>query len=331
MHWRFSEAVEEFIVARKPAKPSRHTISGYRTDLRIIGEIAARLSGTSPADLEVRRLTGRLLRASFAEFAETREASSILRAWSAWNQFLTFCVAEDALEGNPMPVVPRPKQPAKTPKPFLGDSSTAETLLEKIAAGARKARDPWVERDLVALSLPLVTGMRSAELLGLTLGSFGGSPGDRRVQVTGKGGKTRSLPIENPLEQLIDVYLATRMERFGQSTLPRSASLLVDTKGRPLQRGGLQYLVQQCYRHAGVHDRVPKGALVHLLRHEFATRLAEHGASAHELMKLLGHASIATGENYVATTARQVRDAARSSPTYGVLGRLLQADAPPPA
>ncbi|WP_108724693.1 tyrosine-type recombinase/integrase, partial [Streptosporangium minutum] len=316
------EAVAEFLSALRTKKLSSHTVAGYRRDLELVAGLAAVAAGVGVADLEVRSLSGRLVRTAFAEFSGPRSAASVNRAWSAWNQFLSFCVAEGLLEGNPMAAVPRPKQPAKAPKPLLGDGSASATLLERIAAGARRARDPWVERDLVVLALALVTGMRSAELLGLTLGSIGGSPGDRRVQVVGKGGRSRSLPIEPPVERVVESYLHSRMARFGLSALPRSAALLVDTANEPLRRGGLQYLVRQCYRHAGVHDRVQRGTLVHALRHEFATRLAERGASAHELMELLGHSSIVTGQAYIASTAREVRRAAQGNPAYGVLERL---------
>ncbi|MDN3356284.1 tyrosine-type recombinase/integrase [Actinomadura sp. DC4] len=324
----FSDAKAEFFLSIRPAKPAPGTVAGYDSDLRIIGEISARLCDVDFGELRVGRLTGRVLRSAFAEFADDHAAASILRAWSAWNRFMNFAVAEELVDGNPMAAVPHPKAPSKAPKPFQGDG-TAQTLLERIAAGAREARDPWVERDLVALAFPLVTGARSAELLGVTLGAFGGSPGDRRVQLTGKGGKTRSVPVEVPLERLVDAYLASRMERFG-AALPLSAPLLVNTRNEPLQRGGLQYLVSQCYRFAGVHDRVSRGALVHTLRHEFATRLAENGASAHELKELLGHSSIATGQHYVESTARELRMTARTSPTYGVLDTLLADAAPLP-
>jgi site-specific recombinase XerD len=318
----FVVAKAEFFVSIRPGKPAPGTVAGYDSDLRIIGEFAAQECGVPVDELRVDRLTGRVPRSAFAEFADGHAPASILRAWSAWNRFMSFAVAEELVDGNPMAAVPHPKAPSKAPKPFQGDG-TAKTLLERIAAGAREARDPWVERDLVALAFPLVTGARSAELLGVTLGSFGGSPGDRRVRLSGKGGKTRSVPVESPLERLVDAYLLSRMERFGLSSLPLSAPLLVNTKNEPLRRGGLQYLVRQCYRYAGVHDRVSRGALVHTLRHEFATRLAENGASAHELKELLGHSSIATGQHYVESTARELRLTARSSPAYGVLDRLL--------
>ncbi|GGT00995.1 integrase [Planobispora rosea] len=323
---RLPEALADFLSSLRTKKLSPHTVAGYERDLRTVTEIVASAAGVPPAELEVRRLTGRAVRTAFAEFSGPRSAASVNRAWSAWNQFLTFCVAEGLLEGNPMAAVPRPRQPAKAPKPLLGDGTASLTLLERIAAGAREARDPWVERDLVVLALALVTGMRSAELLSLTVGSIGGSPGDRRIQVVGKGGRTRSLPIEAPVERLVERYLRSRCERFGLADLPRSAALLVDTRNEPLRRGGLQYLVRQCYRYAGVHDRVQRGTLVHALRHEFATRLAERGASAHELMELLGHSSIVTGQAYVASTAREVRRAAQGNPAYGVLAEYARED-----
>ncbi|MDH2430593.1 tyrosine-type recombinase/integrase [Sphaerisporangium sp. TRM90804] len=319
---RLPRAASQFLASLRAKKLSPHTLAAYQRDLHLVTAIAAGQAGVPAEELKVADLSGRLVREAFADFADPRSPASVNRAWSAWNQFLTFCVAEGMLEGNPMAAVPRPKQPAKAPKPLLGDGSASATLLERIAAGARKARDPWVERDLVVLALALVTGMRSAELLGVSLGSIGGSPGDRRIQVLGKGGKTRSLPIEPPIEYLIEDYLDSRLRRFELASLPRSAPLLVDNAGLPLRRGGLQYLVRQCYRYAGIHDRVQKGTLVHALRHEFATRLAERGATAHELMELLGHSSIVTGQAYVASTAREVRAAARGNPAYRVLDGL---------
>ena len=95
-----------------------------------------------------------------------------------------------------------------------------------------------------------------------------------------------------------------------------------DRRGEAIGRGGLEYLVKSCFRWAGLHDRVPTGANLHALRHTFATRLAEDGASASEIMALLGHASLATSQNYIEATARERRSAAASNRTYRALGRL---------
>jgi integrase/recombinase XerC len=67
---------------------------------------------------------------------------------------------------------------------------------------------------------------------------------------------------------------------------------------------------------------VPRGAQLHALRHTFATRLAEDGANASEIMRLLGHGSLTTSQNYIEVTAAQQRAAVRANRTNRALGRL---------
>ncbi|WDZ88371.1 tyrosine-type recombinase/integrase [Nocardiopsis sp. HUAS JQ3] len=315
-----AEAVEQYLVARRAAKPSPHTVAAYRRDLRGVLGCVAQVVGVEPERVGWQDLEAGVLRAAFAEFAGERAASSVVRAWSTWNGFFGFWVAEGVVAGNPMSAVPRPRVRPSGPKPLMGED-TPERLLEALARGARKARDPWPERDLAVLALALLTGMRSAEMLSLRVESVGGRSGERRIRVVGKGGGERVLPIEVPLEALLEAYLVSRRERFG--VVRGSDPLLVDNRGEGLRRGGLQYLVQQCYKHAGVHDRVARGTLVHALRHTFATRLAEDGASVSEIMHLLGHASVASSQAYIEVTARAQREAASSNRTYGVLRRLV--------
>jgi len=169
---------------------------------------------------------------------------------------------------------------------------------------------------------PAADRLRSAELLDLRLDSLAGRPGERRLHVLGKGGRDRSVPIEPPLEAVLEAYLASRRARFGHRRLARRAALFVDTRGEPLQRGGLQYLVGTTLRWAGLNDRRARGALVHALRHTFATRLAEDGATATEIMNLLGHASLTTSQAYIDATAREQREAARANRTYRALAQL---------
>jgi site-specific recombinase XerD len=67
---------------------------------------------------------------------------------------------------------------------------------------------------------------------------------------------------------------------------------------------------------------VPRGALVHALRHTFATRLAEDGATATEIQRLLGHASLNTSQGYIDATAQEQRAAAKANRTYQTVERL---------
>lgn len=313
-----SAAVEAFFVARAPRKDSPHTTAAYRRDLAAVSALVAEQLGRAPL---VADLSAPVLRAAFAEFAADRAAASVGRAWSVWRTFCEFLVAESLLPGNPMAGVARPRRAERVPKPLQGDR-TPEDLLAAVAAGARRARDPWPERDLAVLAVLLLTGVRSAELLALRVSSLAGRPGERRLAVAGKGGRFRYVPVEEPLQVLLSAYLSSRRARLGARSVSGSAPLFVDTAGRGLTRGQLRYLVEQCYRYAGVADRVQRGALVHALRHTFATRLAEDGASITEIARLLGHASVVTSEWYIASTAAAQRDAARANRTYRMVARL---------
>ncbi|WDZ83149.1 tyrosine-type recombinase/integrase [Micromonospora cathayae] len=318
--------VEEFLTARATRKPSPHTLEAYRRDLLAVARLAAQRA-TPPlplAELAITDLSPRRLRAAFADFAAPRAVASVHRAWSTWNNFFTFLVAEGVVAGNPMPAVDRPRAPLPQPKPLRGED-TPERLLAAVAQQAGRQHDPWPERDLAVVALALCTGLRLSELLALRVASVAGRPGERRVDVAGKGGRPRVVPVEPELDEVVAAYLDSRARRFGARSVRPDSALLVDRRGEPLRRGGLQYLVDSCYRRAGVTDRVPRGARLHALRHTFATRLAEDGASAAEIMRLLGHASLASSQTYIEVTAGQQRAAVRSNRTHRVLVGLVGA------
>ncbi len=317
----WTRAYLEHLQARKLAANS---LRAYRRDLESVAGELAELTGLHPEQLPIEQVTATVLRSAFARHAAARSASSVTRSWSTWNGFFGFLVVEGGVEGNPMPVVPKPRTAPATPKPLQGEE-TPERLLRLVSQGARRARNPWPERDLAIIATLLCTGVRSAELLELRVASLAGRAGDRRLQVTGKGGKNRSIPIEGALDEVVESYLRSRRARFGDR-LPGSEALFVDHRGEPLRRGGLQYLVQQSLRAAGISDRVQPGAMVHALRHTFATRLAEDGANAAEIAKLLGHGSINSSQTYIDVTAREQRLSVRANRTHQVLGELADGE-----
>jgi site-specific recombinase XerC len=181
-----------------------HTLAAYRRDLGLI----VGLLGEEPVTLG--DLSPRSLRAAFARFAVDRAAASVARAWSSWNAFCTFLVTEQITAGNPMAAVDKPRLPPHSPKPLRGED-TPEQLLQAVSRADERQRDPWPERDLVVLALGLCAGLRLSELLGLTIGSVGGRPGERRVEVAGKGGRPRSVPIEPELDAVVERYLDSRV------------------------------------------------------------------------------------------------------------------------
>ncbi|WP_369054607.1 tyrosine-type recombinase/integrase [Kineococcus terrestris] len=320
-----ADAVAAYEVARLPRKDSPHTLAARRRDVAAIAQRLALAAACSPADLVLGHLSVRAVRAAFADFAVDHARSSIARCWSTWNGLCDFLVAEELLAGNPMAGVHRPRPASTNPKPLRGEG-TPEVLLAAVATGPSTARDPWPERDLAVVATLLVTGVRSAELLGLRVGDLVGARGEQRLHVRGKGERERSVPVETALTDVVDVYLRTRAQRLPRPrALPADAPLFVDARGRALTRDQLQYLVRRAYRHAGVHDRVARGALVHALRHTFATRVVAAGGSAVEVMRLLGHRSLVTSQQYLDATAHELRTAAAGNASYAALRALSPA------
>jgi site-specific recombinase XerD len=166
----------------------------------------------------------------------------------------------------------------------------------------------------------LVTGIRLGEALALTTQSVDGPPGARRLRVVGKGGAARSIPVDDSLEALVVAYLESRRKRFPRrDPHARGAPLFVGYDGEAMSRSAVQYLVAKLYRRAGLGAQKPTGALVHALRHTFATQALETGADVVEVQELLGHASLNTTRRYLEVTAAQLRDVVRAHPAQVAL------------
>lgn len=314
------ELIDEFFLARKPKKHSEHTLAAYQRDLTsVLGHLAGVLGKPVP-DVTIGDLDVRTLRRGFAAISH-QSAATISRTWSTWNQLFTFLVADGILAGNPMAAIEKPRVPKSRPKAITGDDSV-ERLLHTAAVGRKNARNPWPERDLAIVVTLITCGLRLAELLDLSMRSIDGPEDERVLAVKGKGNKERTVPLEPEVETLITTYTLSRLRRF-PGRIAADAPLFVDNRGEAMKRGALQYMMEQLYREAGIRSRVPSGALVHALRHTFATSLARNGASGTELQRLLGHESLATTQRYVDATAREVRQAARSNDAYRLLPDLL--------
>nr|MDQ2754872.1 tyrosine-type recombinase/integrase [Actinomycetota bacterium] len=259
------------------------------------------------------------LRAAFADWAADHAAASVRRAHSAWSSFFDFLVAESLLEGNPMAAIPKPKNPAALPRSIRARDGIAR-LLETAGQPDPRGRRPWPARDLALVATFCVTGIREAEAVGLDVGSIHGEPGARRLEVIGKGNKARPIPIVATLEEVLDRYQGERHQRFAAHDLSHPATpLFVDGRGRRLQVHQVRYLVERLYVRAGIRAQVPPGALVHALRHTFATSALEVGADVVELQELLGHASLETTRRYLSATGAGLRQLITAHPGQAAL------------
>jgi integrase len=93
----------------------------------------------------------------------------------------------------------------------------------------------------------------------------------------------------------------------------------VGSDGERITRGTLQYRVLRAFRKAGLDDQRDRGALVHGLRHTYATELANADVSVYTLMKLLGHESMTTSQRHVSGAGTENRGAAAQNPLYELI------------
>lgn len=327
------EAVDGYFAWLGPKKLSANTLKAYRNDLEVLAALAADEVGCQVADLTVGDLSRDVLRRAFSRFAASHAKASIARAHSTWSHLFGWLVADDHVPGSPMAAVAVPRPDPRSPKPLAG---WADDTVPRLLATARRGvgRSPWPERDTALVAALLATGLRQSEFLGLDLGSFEGPAGQRVVRVVGKGNKARAVPIELPLERLLDDYLASRQQRFGSWRPSRTDPFWVATParrrtaevarsgGERLTPGKLDYLLNQTLTEAGCAGRKPDGALTHAFRHTFGTMLASSGAKAEEIRRLMGHSSIATSQGYIDSLAREQRRAAAASSVYDAISGL---------
>jgi integrase len=210
----------------------------------------------------------------------------------------------------------------------------AEAVTELVAAietdhGSARRSD-WPERDRAIVFTSLLAGLRADELLNANVGDIRRTDDGGVLHVRGKGNKDRRIPVGRELLEVVDDYLLTRTTRFPQarrrasagdalSSFSPAAPLFLGADGERITRGTLQYRILRAFKKAGINGERASGALVHGLRHTFATELANANVSVYTLMKLLGHESMVTSQRYVDGAGTETRAAAELNPLYDLL------------
>ena len=186
-----------------------------------------------------------------------------------------------------------PKAPKTLPKPLPASAARRMTEVE-LRAG--EAREPWIiARDAAVLALLYGAGLRISEALGLDVKDITG--GDS-VTVTGKGNKTRMVPLLPQVAKLIADYVALC------PNLPPDGPLFIGARGGPLSPRVVQLAMAALRGALGL----PDSATPHALRHSFATHLLARGGDLRAIQELLGHASLSTTQIYTAVDAERLLD-----------------------
>jgi site-specific recombinase XerD len=325
----FPQWFSVFLADRAVRKPSQHTAKAYRQDFAAIAELLAgdraRIAELTPA-----AITREAVGSAFGAYADNHEAASIRRCWSTWNTLCTFLYTSELLGSNPMPLIGRPKVAKSLPK-GLGAETVSGLLAAINADSGSQRRSDWPERDAALVLTVVLAGLRAEELLRANVGDIRiTTEGGGVIHVRGKGNKDRRIPVEDGLIAVVECYLDSRAVRFpadtkrqGQSVgieaWPVTAALFVGSDGDRITRGVLQYRVLRAFKKAGFNNQRASGALIHALRHTYATELANCDVSVYALMKLLGHESMATSQRYVDGAGAENRAAAARNPLYGLL------------
>jgi len=159
------------------------------------------------------------------------------------------------------------------------------------------------------IELAYASGLRVSELVTLPLADVNLNAGF--VRVTGKGNKTRLVPLGAAARERIERYLAE--DRPGFLRDPAERALFLTDRGRPMTRQGFWKALRGHARRAGV--RLPGGEVSpHKLRHSFATHLLERGADLRAVQAMLGHADISTTEIYTQVSQARMIEQARKHP-----------------
>jgi len=256
-------------------RAAKLTVQNYRRDLNYLRDFCRRRDIGEWHDLDTARL-----RLYVAEMHKAGlSGRSIQRRLSAVRSFYRFLLREGAVRGSPAAGVAAPKSHSRLPKSLSPDEAAR---LVDIATNDRAAH-----RDRALLELLYSSGLRLAEIVALNKDDLSS---DGTVRVTGKGSKTRVIPVGRAARDALEKWLAVR----GSSEARDDRALFLGARGRRLGTREVQRIVAHRARSQGIGQPVHP----HMLRHSFASHLLESSGDLRAVQELLGHANISTTQIY---------------------------------
>jgi integrase/recombinase XerC len=271
---------------------SPHTLSAYGRDLASFLDFLTEHRGSIP---DLAALTA-LLPADFRAWLARRVGDDIgrnsnARALSTLRNFFRFLERRGLAKNAALIAVKSPKLPKPVPKALT--AGEAQTALDGVAG---MEREVWIaKRDLAILTLLYGAGLRIGEALALRRGEA--PVAGTTLSVTGKGNKTRLVPILPAVAEAIADYVAACPH-----ALVKDGPLFVGARGGPLHPRLIQGAMARLRAALGL----PEYATPHALRHSFATHLLAGGGDLRSIQELLGHASLSTTQRYTKVDAARL-------------------------
>jgi len=258
---------------RNEKQYSELTVENYARDLMHLFELS---TGTSLDHLRIhniRRFISQL-------HSQGLGGRSLARMLSAWRGFFTYLMRDHGLKDNPCAGLRAPKSAKTLPQALSPDE--AARLVDLPTDTAESIRDKAM------FELFYSSGLRLAELVGLDPPQLDMTAGE--VRVTGKGSKTRIVPLGKFAIAALQDWLAVRdqLAKAGES------ALFVGQRGQRIS----PRVVQLRLRQWGVRQGITSNVHPHLLRHSFATHVLQSSGDLRAVQEMLGHASISTTQVY---------------------------------
>jgi integrase/recombinase XerC len=212
---------------------------------------------------------------------------SLMRALAGLRSFGRFLEREANGKVGALSAIRAPKVGKSLPKPI--DVAAAKRFADADER-AGETRDPWIwARDAAVMALLYGSGLRISEALGLKRSDVPLPGAGDVLVVTGKGNKTRMVPVLQNVLALIHEYVA-----MCPHPLPAEGPIFVGARGGPLKARIIQLTMERLRGALGL----PDSATPHALRHSFATHLLTRGGDLRAIQELLGHASLSTTQIY---------------------------------
>ncbi|MBX3385935.1 MAG: tyrosine recombinase [Phycisphaeraceae bacterium] len=290
---------------------SHNTVAAYQRDCEDLLVALNNAGRISIADVTPRDLSDHL---ASLRTAKGMSAASVVRHLATIRTFFKWAMSTGLLSENPTELLDRPRPWKKLPQVMsprqvksLIESPNRAELADRSSARKDAAprtddlRAALVVRDRALLELMYACGTRASELADLRVDDVHFDLAV--VRITGKGDKTRLVPIGKPAREAVRAYLDSARPLLARDPVRADGRLLLSRTGKPLERVAVWQLVRRHAAAAGLRDIHP-----HMLRHSFATHLLFGGANLKVVQQLLGHADVATTQIYTHVDSQRLRE-----------------------